>query len=154
MIEGRWDDMVEIVREQIRDGSHMLDLCVDYVGRDGVADMKEIGSRHATASTLPIMIDSTEPPVLEARPQLFGGRCAINSVNFEDGEGPESRFGQIMPLVREYGAAVVARCIDEEGQARTTENKVAIAERLISTLTEQWGMRESDIWACRTSSLA
>ncbi|HEY8454851.1 MAG TPA: methionine synthase [Actinopolymorphaceae bacterium] len=155
MIEGRWDDCVEIARAQIRDGSHVLDLCVDYVGRDGVADMKELASRLATASTLPIMIDSTEPPVIEAALELLGGRCAINSVNFEDGEGPESRFARIMPLVREHGAAVVALTIDEEGQARTADRKVAVAERLIDTLTRKWGMAESDIMIdCLTFTLA
>ncbi len=145
MIAGRWDDCVDIARAQIRDGSHVLDLCVDYVGRDGVADMREAAARLATASTLPIMLDSTEPPVIEAGLEMFGGRCTINSVNFEDGEGPESRFGQVMPIVREHGAAVVALTIDEEGQARTADTKVAIAHRLIETLTGQWGMDESDI---------
>ncbi|HEY6738423.1 MAG TPA: methionine synthase, partial [Actinopolymorphaceae bacterium] len=145
MLESRWDDIVEIARAQTRDGSHLLDLCVDYVGRDGVADMKEVASRLATASTLPIMIDSTEPQVIEAGLEMFGGRCAVNSVNFEDGEGPDSRFARIMPIVREHGAAVVALTIDEEGQARTADKKVAIAERLIRTLTEEWGMAESDI---------
>ncbi|MFD2080452.1 5-methyltetrahydrofolate--homocysteine methyltransferase [Actinopolymorpha cephalotaxi] len=155
MVAGRWEDCVDIARAQIRDGSHILDLCVDYVGRDGVADMREIASRLATASTLPIMLDSTEPPVLEAGLEAFGGRCAINSVNFEDGEGPESRFAQIMPLVREFGAAVVALTIDEEGQARTADTKLAIAERLIGTLTGQWGMNESDILVdCLTFTLA
>ncbi|MET9021107.1 methionine synthase [Actinopolymorpha sp. NPDC004070] len=155
MVAGRWEDCVDIARAQIRDGSHILDLCVDYVGRDGVADMREIASRLATASTLPIMLDSTEPPVLEAGLEAFGGRCAINSVNFEDGEGPESRFAQIMPLVREFGAAVVALTIDEEGQARTADKKLAIAERLIDTLTGQWGMNESDILVdCLTFTLA
>ncbi|HEY6739850.1 MAG TPA: methionine synthase, partial [Actinopolymorphaceae bacterium] len=145
MLDSRWDDIVEIARAQTRDGSHLLDLCVDYVGRDGVADMKEVASRLATASTLPIMIDSTEPAVIEAGLEMFGGRCAVNSVNFEDGEGPDSRFARIMPIVREHGAAVVALTIDEEGQARTADKKVEIAERLIRTLTEEWGMAESDI---------
>ncbi len=155
MVAGRWEDCVDIARAQIRDGSHILDLCVDYVGRDGVADMREIASRLATASTLPIMLDSTEPPVLEAGLEAFGGRCAINSVNFEDGEGPDSRFAKIMPLVREFGAAVVALTIDEEGQARTADAKLAIAERLIDTLTGQWGMNESDILVdCLTFTLA
>jgi 5-methyltetrahydrofolate--homocysteine methyltransferase len=155
MLDGRWDDCVDIARAQIRDGSHVLDLCVDYVGRDGVADMRAAASRLATASTLPIMLDSTEPPVIEAGLEMFGGRCAINSVNFEDGEGPESRFAKIMPLVREHGAAVVALTIDEEGQARTAETKVAIAERLIATLTQSWGMAESDILVdCLTFTLA
>ena len=155
MLAGRWDDCVEIARSQTRDGSHVLDVCVDYVGRDGVTDMREIASRYATASTLPIMLDSTEPQVIEAGLEMLGGRCTINSVNFEDGEGPESRFARIMPVVREHGAAVVALTIDEEGQARTAEKKVAIADRLIRTLTGQWGMRESDILVdCLTFTLA
>ena len=155
MLEGRYEDCVEIARGQTRDGSHVLDVCVDYVGRDGVADMKEVAGRYATASTLPIMLDSTEPPVIEAGLEMLGGRCIINSVNFEDGEGPESRFARIMPVVREHGAAVVALTIDEEGQARTADKKVAIADRLIRTLTGQWGMRESDILVdCLTFTLA
>ncbi len=145
MLEERWDDCLEIAREQIRDGSHLLDLCVDYVGRDGVADMQALASRLATASTLPIVIDSTEPAVLEAGLEMLGGRAVINSVNFEDGDGPESRFRRIMPLVREHGAAVVALTIDEEGQARTAEWKVRVAERLIESLTGEWGMDEGDI---------
>jgi 5-methyltetrahydrofolate--homocysteine methyltransferase len=145
MIEGRFDDVVEVARSASRDGSHLIDVCVDYVGRDGVADMREIAGRFATASTLPIMLDSTEPPVIEAGLERLGGRCVINSVNFEDGEGPASRFARVMPIVREHGAAVVALTIDETGQARSPEHKVAIAERLIETLTQQWGMRESDI---------
>ena len=103
--------------------AHLLDLCVDYVGRDGVVDMREVAGRFATASTLPLVLDSTEPPVIEAGLEMLGGRSVINSVNFEDGEGPESRFARIMPIVREHGAAVVALTIDEEGQARTAETR-------------------------------
>ncbi|MGH8891278.1 MAG: methionine synthase [Acidothermaceae bacterium] len=154
MLEGRFDDCVEVARDASRDGSHLIDLCVDYVGRDGVEDMREIASRFATAATLPIMLDSTEPPVVEAGLECLGGRCVINSVNFEDGEGPTSRFARIMPIVREHGTAVVALTIDETGQARTPEHKVAIAERLIETLTGQWGMREHDIMVdCLTFTL-
>ena len=154
MLEGRFDDCVEVARAATRDGSHLIDVCVDYVGRDGVADMREIAGRFATASTLPIMLDSTEPQVIEAGLESLGGRCVINSVNFEDGEGPASRFARVMPIVREHGAAVVALTIDENGQARTPEHKVAVAERLIDTLTNQWGMRESDILVdCLTFTL-
>jgi 5-methyltetrahydrofolate--homocysteine methyltransferase len=154
MLEARFDDCVEVARAATRDGSHLLDLCVDYVGRDGVLDMREMASRFATASTLPLMLDSTEPQVIEAGLECIGGRSVINSVNFEDGEGPESRFARIMPIVREHGAAVVALTIDEVGQARTPETKVAIAERLIDTLTGSWGMRESDIMVdCLTFTL-
>ncbi|MFD3721570.1 homocysteine S-methyltransferase family protein, partial [Streptomyces sp. NPDC058674] len=91
MLEGRWDDCVEMARDQIREGAHMLDLCVDYVGRDGVADMEELAGRFATASTLPIVLDSTEVPVIRAGLEKLGGRAVINSVNYEDGDGPQSR---------------------------------------------------------------
>lgn len=145
MLEERWDDCVEIARNQIRVGAHLLDVCVDYVGRDGVADIREVVSRLASASTLPLVVDSTEPPVLRAGMELIGGRPTVNSVNFEDGDGPTSRFGRIMPLVAEHGAAVVALTIDEEGQARTADDKVRIASRLVDTLVGEWGMRVEDI---------
>lgn len=145
MLEGRWDDCVEMARAQIREGAHLLDLCVDYVGRDGVADMAELAGRFATASTLPIVLDSTELPVLRAGLEKLGGRAVINSVNYEDGDGPESRFVKVTELAVEHGAALIALTIDEEGQARTPEHKVAIAERLIADLTGNWGVHESDI---------
>ncbi|ARQ71631.1 methionine synthase [Streptomyces marincola] len=145
MLDGRWDDCVELAREQIREGAHLLDLCVDYVGRDGVADMKELAGRLATASTLPIVLDSTEPGVIEAGLEKLGGRAVINSVNYEDGDGPDSRFARVTRLAVEHGAALMALTIDEEGQARTPEHKVAIAERLIADLTGNWGVAESDI---------
>ncbi|MEN9324679.1 MAG: hypothetical protein RL414_433, partial [Actinomycetota bacterium] len=150
-----WQSCIEIARDQIRDGAHVLDLSVDYVGRDGVADMRELASRLATASTLPIMLDSTEPAVIKAGLEQLGGRCIINSVNFEDGDGPNSRFSKMMPLVKEHGAAVVALTIDEEGQARSAEWKLAVAERLIRELTEKWGMLISDIMIdCLTFPIA
>ncbi|MFE1766062.1 methionine synthase [Streptomyces angustmyceticus] len=145
MLEGRWDDCVEMARDQIREGAHMLDLCVDYVGRDGVADMEELAGRFATASTLPIVLDSTELDVIQAGLEKLGGRAVINSVNYEDGDGPESRFAKVTALAREHGAALMALTIDEQGQARTVEAKVAIAERLIEDLTTRWGIREPDI---------
>ncbi|MEV5596725.1 methionine synthase [Streptomyces sp. NPDC052496] len=145
MLEGRWDDCVEMARDQIREGAHLLDLCVDYVGRDGVADMRELAGRFATASTLPIVLDSTEVDVIQAGLEKLGGRAVINSVNYEDGDGPESRFARVAALAREHGAALMALTIDENGQARTAEHKVAIAERIIEDLTGNWGIRESDI---------
>jgi len=145
MLAEQWDECVEIARAQARDGAHMLDLCVDYVGRDGVADMKELAFRFATASTLPIVLDSTEPAVIQAGLEMLGGRAVINSVNYEDGDGPNSRIARIMPMVKEHGAAVVALTIDEEGQARTAEWKVRVATRLIEDLTGRWGMRVEDI---------
>lgn len=145
MLAGDWQACVEIARSQARDGSHLLDLCVDYVGRDGTRDMRELAGRFATASTLPIMLDSTEPAVIEAGLETLGGRCVVNSVNFEDGDGPGSRYARIMPVVAEHGAAVVALLIDEEGQARTAEWKVRVAVRLIEDLTGRWGLRLPDI---------
>ena len=123
----------------------MLDLSVDYVGRDGVVDMKELAFRFATTSTLPIVLDSTEPAVLEAGLKQLGGRSVINSVNYEDGDGPTSRFARIMPLVVEHGAAVIALTIDEEGQARDAQWKLKVSRRLINDLTSKWGMKVDDI---------
>ena len=145
MLEENWEECLEIARSQTREGAHLLDVCVDYVGRDGVRDARELVSRLATATTLPLVLDSTEPAVLEAGLECMGGRAMINSVNYEDGDGPTSRFARIMPLVVEHGAAVVALTIDEEGQARTAETKFAIADRLIKDLTQNWGMNLVDI---------
>jgi 5-methyltetrahydrofolate--homocysteine methyltransferase len=145
MLEERYEDCVEIAKAQTREGAHMLDLCVDYVGRDGTHDMRELASRLATASTLPIMVDSTEPDVIEAGLEHLGGRCAVNSVNYEDGTEPGGRFHRVMEMVREHGATVVVTCIDEEGQARTKDWKLRVAERMIEDLTTNWGLDESAI---------
>nr|WP_139797923.1 methionine synthase [Mycobacterium noviomagense] len=155
MIAEDYQKCLDIAKEQTRDGAHLLDLCVDYVGRDGAADMTALASRLATASTLPIMLDSTETAVLRAGLEHLGGRCAINSVNYEDGDGPDSRFHKTMELVAEHGAAVVALTIDEEGQARTADKKVAIAGRLIDDITRNWGVDESSILIdCLTFTIA
>jgi len=155
MLAGRWDDCVEIARDQTRDGAHLLDVCVDYVGRNGVADMREIAGRFATASTLPLVLDSTEPEVVEAGLECLGGRAVVNSVNYEDGAGPGSRIARMMPLVREHGAAVVALTIDEQGQARTAEWKLRVASRLLDDLTNTWGMRLGDVLVdCLTFPIA
>ncbi len=145
LLKEDWQSCVEIGRDQIRDGAHMLDLSVDYVGRDGEADMKELAFRFATTSTLPIVLDSTEPSVLKAGLEQLGGRSVINSVNYEDGDGDTSRFAKIMPLVVEHGAAVIALTIDEHGQARDADWKLKVARRLISDLTGKWGLRTCDI---------
>jgi 5-methyltetrahydrofolate--homocysteine methyltransferase len=145
LLNDDWQTCVEIARDQIRDGAHMLDLSVDYVGRDGVADMNELAHRFATASTLPIVIDSTEPAVIEAGLKQLGGRSVINSVNFEDGDGPNSRYMKIMPLVVEHGASVIALTIDEDGQARDCDWKMKVSRRLITDLTQNWGLEPGDI---------
>jgi len=145
MLEENWDECLEIAKSQTREGAHALDVCVDYVGRDGARDARELISRLVTATTLPLVLDSTEPAVIEAGLESTGGRVMINSVNYEDGDGPSSRFAKIMPLAKEHGAAVVALTIDETGQARTADHKFEIAKRLIEDLTGTWGMRISDI---------
>jgi 5-methyltetrahydrofolate--homocysteine methyltransferase len=145
MLAQDWEACVGIARDQTREGAHIIDLCIDYVGRDGAADMAELAGRLATASTLPVMLDSTEPEVIKAGLERLGGRCIVNSVNYEDGDGPGSRFQRAMELVREHGAAVVVMCIDEEGQARTAEWKVRVATRTIEDLIANHGMRVEDI---------
>ncbi|WP_241726859.1 methionine synthase, partial [Dietzia sp. SLG310A2-38A2] len=145
MLAADWDTCMDIAKEQMRDGAQMIDLCVDYVGRDGSGDMAELAGRLSTSSTLPIMLDSTEPEVIRTGLEHLGGRCTVNSVNYEDGAGPDSRFQKIMELVSRHGAAVVGLAIDEEGQARTADRKVEIAERIIADLTENWGIAEDDI---------
>src|SRR3954447_19663442 len=155
MLESRWDDCVEIARDQVRDGAHVLDVCVDYVGRDGAADMRAAASRFATASTIPLMIDSTEWQVIEAGLECLGGRSIVNSVHFEDGNGPESNYTKKMHVVSEHGASVVVMCIDEQGQARTAEHKVEIASRIIDDLTSTWTIAVEDVFVdCLTFTLA
>jgi 5-methyltetrahydrofolate--homocysteine methyltransferase len=145
MLAGDIEQCIGIGREQVRDGAHLLDLCVDYVGRDGAADMSLLAAEFATASTLPLVLDSTEPEVIRAGLERLGGRSIINSVNYEDGDGADSRIRRIMSLVVEHGAGVVALTIDEEGQARTAEWKVNVADRLIRQLTGEWGLHPADI---------
>jgi 5-methyltetrahydrofolate--homocysteine methyltransferase len=145
MTEGRWDDCVAIAREQVRDGAHVIDLSVDWVGRDGTGDMAELAARCATGVAAPLMIDSTEPAVIQAALERLPGRSLVNSVNFEDGAGPDSRYRRIMAIAKEHGAAVVALCIDEEGQARTARRKVEVARRLIDDLTSTYALSWRDI---------
>jgi 5-methyltetrahydrofolate--homocysteine methyltransferase len=122
-----WDGMVELGRDQAKEGAHVIDVCTAYVGRDEARDMTEVLRRFATAVTAPIMIDTTQLDVLEAALKLLGGRAVINSVNLEDGEDKARR---IFTLARDYGAALVALTIDEEGMAKTAERKLAVARRL------------------------
>ena len=136
------DGMVEMAKEQVRDGSHVIDVCAAYVGRDELKDMTRLISRLATEVTVPLMIDSTEPPVIEASLKLCGGRCIVNSVNLEDGE---RRCAAVLPMCRKYGAAVVALTIDEEGMAKTADRKVAIARRIFDLATNKYGMRPGDL---------
>ncbi|MEG4037469.1 methionine synthase [Microcoleus sp. S36b_A4] len=121
-----WDGLVAMAREQVREGAHILDVNVDYVGRDGVRDMKELVSRVVTNATLPLMLDSTEWEKMEAGLKVAGGKCLLNSTNYEDGE---PRFYQVLELAKKYGAGIVIGTIDEDGMARTADQKFAIAQR-------------------------
>ncbi|WP_448380624.1 methionine synthase [Gloeomargarita sp.] len=121
-----WDGLVAIAREQVREGAHILDVNVDYVGRDGERDMRELVSRLVTQVSLPLMLDSTEWTKMEAGLKVAGGKCILNSTNYEDGE---PRFFQVLKLAKMYGAGVVIGTIDEEGMARTAAKKFAIAQR-------------------------
>jgi 5-methyltetrahydrofolate--homocysteine methyltransferase len=145
MLAGDWDSCVRIARDQEREGAHVLDVCVDYVGRDGTVDMDEIASRFATQVTVPLVLDSTEPQVIEAGLQRLGGRAVLNSANLEDGEAEGSRFDRVCSLAREYGAAIVCLLIDEEGQARDVEWKLRVAHRIHDLATTRYGLAPGDL---------
>ncbi len=145
MLAADWDTCTKMATEQIREGAHVLDVCVDYVGRDGTADMDEIAKRFATTASAPLVIDSTEPEVMEAALVHIGGRAILNSANLEDGEAPGSRLDRVMSLAREYGAAVICLLIDERGQARDLEWKMEIAHRIHTIATERYGLSASDL---------
>ena len=137
-----YDGLVGIARDQQREGAHVLDVCTAYVGRNEVRDMEQFLRRAITQTTLPLMIDSTEVNVLERALQLAPGKCVVNSINFEDGEG---KARKILDLCSEYGAAVVALTIDEQGMAKTLEQKVAVAQRLYDLVVGEYGFPPSDL---------
>jgi 5-methyltetrahydrofolate--homocysteine methyltransferase len=145
MLEGDWDTCVAMAREQVKEGSHLIDVCVDYTGADGVADMEEVASRFATQSTAPLVVDSTEAPVIETALSWIGGRAVINSVNLEEGDEPGTRLDSFLTLAKEFGAAVVCTCIDTEGQARTADWKVRAATAIHEIATGRYGLRPEDL---------
>jgi len=145
MLEGDWDTCTLMGREQLNEGAHVLDLCVDYVGRDGTLDMDELASRFGTQVAAPLVLDSTEPQVMEAGLQHIGGRSLLNSANLEDGEAPGSRMDRVFTLCKEYGAAAICLLIDEEGQARDVEWKLRVAHRIHDIAVERYGLEPSDL---------
>ena len=145
MLEADWDTCVAMARDQVKEGSHLIDVCVDYTGADGVADMEEVASRFATQSTAPLMVDSTEAPVVETALSWIGGRAVINSVNLEEGDEPGTRLDSFLTLAKEFGAAVVCTCIDTEGQARTADWKVRAATAIHDIAVERYGLRPEDL---------
>ncbi|MGH9126912.1 MAG: methionine synthase, partial [Acidimicrobiales bacterium] len=145
MLASDWDTCVAMARDQEKEGAHVIDVCVDYTGEDGVADMAEVAFRFATQATLPLMLDSTEAPVIETGLQRIAGKPILNSVNLEDGAEAGTRFDRFLSLAREYGAAVVCTCIDEEGQARTAEWKLRAARSIYDLAVDKYGMDPSDL---------
>lgn len=146
MLEGDWDTCVGIGRDQIKEGAHILDVCVDYTGADGVSDMNELMSRLATQSSVPIMVDTTETKVARQALSWLGGKAILNSVNLEEGDGPGTRLDGFLSLAAEFGAAIVATCIDEEGQARTAEWKVRAAKAITDLAVTRYGLNAQDIF--------
>ncbi len=138
-----WDGLVALGKEQEREGAHILDVNVDFVGRDGEADMHELASRLVTNVKIPLMFDSTEWQKMEAGLQHAGGKCILNSTNYEDGV---PRFLKVIDLARRYGASVVVGTIDEDGMARSAEGKVKIATRAYDQATKEAGLPASDIF--------
>ncbi|MBA2732784.1 MAG: dihydropteroate synthase, partial [Acidobacteria bacterium] len=138
-----WDGLVSLAREQEREGAHVLDVNVDFVGRDGEKDMHELASRLVTSVKIPLMFDSTEWEKMEAGLEHAGGKCILNSTNYEDGE---PRFAKVLELCKRYGAGVVIGTIDEQGMARTREGKFEIAKRAYEQATEKYGIPAHDIF--------
>ena len=140
--EDDWDGLVSIAKQQQKENAHILDVNVDYVGRDGVKDMKEITSRLVTNINLPLMIDSTEADKMESGLKTVGGKCILNSTNYEDGD---DRFNQVLKLALDYGAGIVIGTIDEDGMARTSEKKYKIAKRALIK-TRSRGLADYEIF--------
>ena len=130
MLDADWDTCVQMAKDQVKEGAHVLDVCVDYVGRDGTRRHGRDRPPLRHPGHVPLVLDSTEPQVMEAGLQWLGGRAILNSANLEDGEAPGSRLDRVFTLAREYGAAVICLLIDEEGQARDVEWKLRIAHRI------------------------
>ena len=146
MLAEDWDGCVKVGQDQVGKGAHALDLCVDYVARSGEDDMAALALRYATELTVPLMLDSTEPGVLEEALQWIGGKSMLNSANLEEGEERGKRFDRVMSLAAEYGCAVVVMCIDETGQARTAEHKFEIAKRIRGLAIERYGLKPEDLF--------
>ena len=140
--KGDWDGCVSVGREQIEEGSHSLDICTAFVGRNETYEMNEVIRRFTASVNSPLVIDSTETPVIEAALKLHGGKPIINSINFEDGE---QAAADRLILARRFGAAVIALTIDEKGMAKTAREKLDVAARLVDFACTQYGLPQSDL---------
>ncbi len=137
-----WDGLVSIAKQQQKENAHVLDVNVDYVGRDGVKDMKEITSRLVTNINLPLMIDSTDADKMESGLKSAGGKCIINSTNYEDGN---ERFDQVLNLALGYGSGLVVGTIDEDGMARNADKKYNIVKRALNR-TRECGLSDYELF--------
>ena len=137
-----WDGIVAMGRQQVKEQAHLQDVCVAYVGRDEIRDMREVITRFNTQVTTPLVIDSTEAPVIEEALQRIGGKAIVNSINLEDGE---ERIDRIVPLCKKFGAAVIALTIDERGMAKTSQGKLEIAKRIYDLAVRKYGLKPSDL---------
>ncbi|MDA8296260.1 MAG: methionine synthase [Actinomycetota bacterium] len=146
MLAGDFETTTAMARDQVKEGAHLIDVCVDYTGADGVADMGEVAGRLATQCSVPLVIDSTEPEVVRTALERLGGRSILNSVNLEDGDGPGTRLDSFLTLAAEHGAAVVCTCIDEEGQARTAEWKLRAAQAIYDLAISRYGLSPEDLF--------
>jgi 5-methyltetrahydrofolate--homocysteine methyltransferase len=142
LLEEDLEAMSELAKEQVREGAHLLDACVDYVGRDGVDDIVPLVERLATQSTLPLVIDSTELTVVEAALKRLAGRSVINSINLEDGR---TKVDQLLPLAQQYGACLIGLAIDEDGQARNADWKIRACKRMAQIAVDEYGLRNEDL---------
>jgi len=138
-----FDTMISMGREAVKEGAHVIDVSVAFVGRDEKKDMAEVLSRFNQQVPLPVMIDSTEWQVTEEALKHLGGKPIINSVNLEDGG---SRMRKICALAKKYGAALIALTIDEKGMAKTADEKIRIAKRILQLATAEYGIRAEDIF--------
>ncbi len=145
LLAGDIEKCVTIGQGQLQEGAHLVDLCVDYVGRDGVEDISRLAASFATDVAAPVVVDSTEPEVMEAALERLGGRSVLNSANLEDGEEEGSRLDRVFKLARKHGSAVICLVIDETGQARTADHKLEIAHRIQKLATEKYGLTNGDL---------
>ncbi len=150
LAQENWEGLTELARDLEAEGSHVLDVCTAYVGRNETKDMRTLLGYYNRHIQAPLMIDSTEWPVVEVALQTIAGKPIVNSINFEDGE---QRTRKVLELCRKYGAAIVALTIDEDGMAKTAAKKVEIADRILK-MTREYGLADHDVFLdCLTFTL-
>lgn len=140
--EGKYEEAAEIARAQVKNGAHVIDVCLANPDRDELADMENFLKEVTKKVKVPLVIDSTDVKVIEKALTYSQGKAIINSVNLEEGE---KRFAEVARLVHQYGAALVVGTIDEQGMAVTAERKLDIAKRSYDLLVHKYGLAPQDI---------